>query len=181
MNFSASTSSEFSFVYLSQRQGAPIFWFCSEQRREEAILPLGGGWKNEQRRRDKGMERRRNEGTERRRNEGTENKIRATRKQWDGKHADGGGLPTEFKILDLFLQGARSTLHSDILNYWNNGMLPVHVLMCRAANESSSSEPGLAQARLMKIKVESSWDCETLRAKKCSSSSARYYLSWLMS
>jgi hypothetical protein len=47
----------------------------------------------------------------------------------------------------------------------------------RAANESSSSESGLVQTRLMKNQVKSSRARETLQAKKSSSSSARYYSS----
>jgi hypothetical protein len=47
----------------------------------------------------------------------------------------------------------------------------------RAANESSRVELGLTQARLMKIRVESSRARETLRAEKPSSNSARYYSS----
>jgi hypothetical protein len=45
----------------------------------------------------------------------------------------------------------------------------------------SSSEPDLAQIRLMKIRVKSSRARETLRAEKSSSSPARYYSSWLTS
>jgi hypothetical protein len=45
----------------------------------------------------------------------------------------------------------------------------------RATNESNSSESGLTQARLMKIRVESSRARETLRAEKSSPSSAHYY------
>jgi hypothetical protein len=45
----------------------------------------------------------------------------------------------------------------------------------RAANESSSSESGLAQTRLMKIRVELSRAREMLRAEKSSLNSARYY------
>jgi hypothetical protein len=52
---------------------------------------------------------------------------------------------------------------------------------CRAANESSWAELGLTQARLMKIRVESSRARETVRAEKPSSNSARYYSSWLTS
>jgi hypothetical protein len=47
----------------------------------------------------------------------------------------------------------------------------------RAANESSRAELGLTQARLMKIRVESSRARETVRAEKSSSNSARYYSS----
>jgi hypothetical protein len=47
----------------------------------------------------------------------------------------------------------------------------------RATNESSSSEPGLAQAQLMKIRVDSSRARETLRAEKSSPNSAHYYSS----
>jgi DNA-binding CsgD family transcriptional regulator len=50
----------------------------------------------------------------------------------------------------------------------------------RAANESNSSKLSLAQTRLMKIRVESSRAREILRTEKSSSSSVRYYLSWLM-
>jgi hypothetical protein len=41
--------------------------------------------------------------------------------------------------------------------------------------ESSRIELGLAQTRFMKIRVESSRARETLRAKKFSSNSTRYY------
>jgi hypothetical protein len=51
------------------------------------------------------------------------------------------------------------------------------IIITRAANESSRAELGLAQARLMKIRVESSRARETLRAEKPSSNSARYYSS----
>jgi hypothetical protein len=47
----------------------------------------------------------------------------------------------------------------------------------RAANESSRAELGLTQARLMKIRVESSRARETVRAEKPGSNSARYYSS----
>jgi hypothetical protein len=47
----------------------------------------------------------------------------------------------------------------------------------RAANESSSSESDLVQARLMKIRAYLSRARETLRAEKSSSSLAHYYLS----
>jgi hypothetical protein len=47
----------------------------------------------------------------------------------------------------------------------------------RAANESSRAELGWTQARLMKIRVESSRARETVRAEKPSSNSARYYSS----
>jgi hypothetical protein len=43
----------------------------------------------------------------------------------------------------------------------------------KAANKSSSSKPDLVQTRLMKNWVESSWACETLRAKKSSSNLTR--------
>jgi hypothetical protein len=46
--------------------------------------------------------------------------------------------------------------------------------MVRTANESSSNELGLIQARLMKIRVESSRARKMFRAEKSSSSSARY-------
>jgi hypothetical protein len=47
----------------------------------------------------------------------------------------------------------------------------------RVTSESSSSESGLAQARFMKIRIESSRACGTVRAEKSSSSSDRYYSS----
>jgi hypothetical protein len=47
-----------------------------------------------------------------------------------------------------------------------------YVSKIRTANESSSSELGLAQPTLMKIWLESSWAHETLQAEKSSSNSA---------
>jgi hypothetical protein len=53
----------------------------------------------------------------------------------------------------------------------------LQVTTTRAANESSRVELDLTQARLMKIRVESSRAREMLRAEKPSSNSARYYSS----
>jgi hypothetical protein len=61
------------------------------------------------------------------------------------------------------------------MNRWKNML--IFVVMIRAANESSRVELGLTQARLMKIRIESSRARETVRAEKPSSNSARYYSS----
>jgi hypothetical protein len=47
----------------------------------------------------------------------------------------------------------------------------------RATNELSSSEPGLAQVRLIKNRIESSRVREKFRDERSSSNSARYYSS----
>jgi hypothetical protein len=47
----------------------------------------------------------------------------------------------------------------------------------RAANEPSSSEQGLAQTQLMKIRIESNRARESLRVEKSSSNSVGYYSS----